>query len=158
MFVLINFVPESHNPRALAVSLTFFPCGGCFVYWLYKAEGDWNVSSIPTVVGWVDPRRLAAYSFGMGSSACNIDALSSSSMDSCQGTILCAPREMLLQIVRLGNPTDNADCSGASAKDNISRVDTDIQRLKRGEDLHELSSSSSEEEGDQDTNERDIES
>lgn len=131
---------------ALVFSLIIFPFGGCFVYWLYKPEGAWEVSTIPTMLGWVDPRRLAAYSLGMGSTASNIDSMSQSSMDSLSGggSILCAPREVLLKIVRSGTAEEATVSSELIANVNGQRIRGVVT------EMHGISSHSSQSEDDAD--------
>ena len=63
---------ESLLTFVTGMSLLFFPCGSCFVYWNYKAEGSWEVGPIPTLLGWMDPRRLSTFSLGQGRDAKNI--------------------------------------------------------------------------------------
>ena len=62
---------ESLLTFVTGMSLLFFPCGSCFVYWNYKAEGSWEVGPIPTLLGWMDPRRLGTFSLGQGRDAKN---------------------------------------------------------------------------------------
>lgn len=56
---------------AAAVTLSI-PGAACIVYRQYVLDGDWDLSTIPTVLGWVDSRRFYSFSYGNGSFASNV--------------------------------------------------------------------------------------
>ena len=89
------------------ISLALFPCGSCFVYWNYRPEGSWNLSPFPSIMGWADPRRFAAFSMGQGKDASNAKP---EKKTTCMDTlfkydsreILCNPRAILTSLVDSG--------------------------------------------------------
>lgn len=59
------------------------------VYRDFNAQADeWHLRPAPTVLGWVDPRRLGVLMFGQAATACNLD---DECMDSWPGAVLHAP-------------------------------------------------------------------
>ena len=56
---------------AAALSLSI-PLMSCFVYRKYRMDSDWELSSVPTLLGWVDSRRFASFTYGNGSFANNV--------------------------------------------------------------------------------------
>ena len=52
-----------------AVLSLLIPFMVCFVYRRYDDEEDWDLSPLPTLLGWVDTQRFMAFSFGGGSNA-----------------------------------------------------------------------------------------
>lgn len=50
-----------------SVSSLLLPGLSCFVYSRHDTEGEWDLAPLPTILGWVDSRRFAAFAlFGGG--------------------------------------------------------------------------------------------
>ena len=60
------------------------PCSAsCCVYRSFSSEGDWDLKPIPTLIGYVDPRRFSVFESGDGAMSANqYEHGSQSSMDS----------------------------------------------------------------------------
>lgn len=81
-----------------------------FVYREFNGIDDWKLRPIPTVLGWVDPRRFAVITLGQGSSAVNVCVKTNMYHDSVDlmdsvvvtsiidPVCLCFPRQVLLRI------------------------------------------------------------
>ena len=54
---------------AAAVLSLLVPFMACFAYRKYNNDDDWDLSPLPTLLGWVDTQRFMAFSFGGGSYA-----------------------------------------------------------------------------------------
>lgn len=84
-----------------AATLSFLvPCSTWFIYKDFRADEDdsWSLRPLPTVAGWVDPRRFAVVTWGQGSDASNVlvsDAPDAAPqerpMDTWPGPVLHAP-------------------------------------------------------------------
>lgn len=61
---------ESVLSFALGLSLSV-PCCILLIYRDFNGVDDWNLHSVPSLLGWIDPRRLAMISLGQGASASN---------------------------------------------------------------------------------------
>jgi hypothetical protein len=61
---------ESILSFALGLSLSI-PCCILLIYRDFNGVDDWNLHSVPSLLGWIDPRRLAMISLGQGASARN---------------------------------------------------------------------------------------
>ena len=56
-----------------AATLTLLvPGAGIFVYRRYHQDGEWDLSTVPTILGHVDSRRFISFSYGNGSFASNV--------------------------------------------------------------------------------------
>jgi hypothetical protein len=61
---------ESIVSFALGLSLSI-PCCILLTYRDFNGVDDWDLHSVPSLLGWIDPRRLAMISLGQGASARN---------------------------------------------------------------------------------------
>lgn len=96
---------------SLAAGLSLLlPCVACMVYRNYDSEADWDLAPIPTVLGWVDTRRFAIFTFGGGSNAQSVGTLREpisldfrlkDSNDSWRGGILFAPKTIMLGLTSM---------------------------------------------------------
>lgn len=104
-----SLVLSVENILSLAAALSMtIPFMILVVYREFNGVDDWNLNPIPTVLGWVDPRRLAVLTLGQGSSASNVEFYYTdvgsyvSTMDTiaCNGNVdpatLCFPRQILV--------------------------------------------------------------
>ena len=55
-----------------AVITLCLPGAPVFVYRWYDRNGEWELAPIPTLLGWVDSRRLSCFTLGNGSFALNV--------------------------------------------------------------------------------------
>jgi hypothetical protein len=80
------------------VSLIFLPCAICYIYKQYETDNDWLLSPIPTLIGWVDPRRFVSLViFGHAKTAVNAEI--KHSLDSFGGSIRCAPQQFSVRFL-----------------------------------------------------------
>jgi hypothetical protein len=110
---------ESLHSFALGLSLSI-PCCILLIYRDFNGVNEWKLHPIPSVIGWIDPRRLAMISLGQGATARNssfahspfeqLPQIEDEMMDSIAppvvfqftfrpsvfSTPLCFPREVLL--------------------------------------------------------------
>lgn len=107
---------------AAAVTL-LLPCSLLCAYRSMSATSDWEMHSLLTVVGRVDPRRFASVSvWGIGAQASNAEAredeLRASPLDSLSDGVLFFPRNALADAQRfLSGETAEDDESIASVED-----------------------------------------
>lgn len=78
----------------------------CWAYASFDAHVDgWKLGPVPTLLGYVDPRRLCVVSYGQGANADNVDVIETCSMDTWPGAILHPPyryRCRVAKSLRLG--------------------------------------------------------
>lgn len=94
----------------------------CCAYANFDAYADgWKLGPVPTVLGYVDPRRLCVVSYGQGANADNVDAEALSSMDTWPGAVLHPPYRCRHRLIKSLHPgrraccVDFAFCSTAAA-------------------------------------------
>jgi hypothetical protein len=98
---------------SLVAMLTLLvPCAACLPYRGFDSEEEWELRPLPTVLGWIDVRRLCVFSYGQGNTAGNvvfdrsrgkcvcaagylcICVDGTGSQDTCGKDMLCVPREL----------------------------------------------------------------
>jgi len=98
---------ESVLSTAAGITL-LFPGAILVVYRDFNGEDEWDLHPLPSVLGWVDPRRIAVITVGQGGSARNaaieVDInsvdLNFCTMDTlCEGrSMMCFPRQVMLTL------------------------------------------------------------
>lgn len=95
-----------------AVLSLLIPFMACVVYRRYDDEEDWDLSPLPTLLGWVDTQRFMAFSFFGGSNAQHrgrneaypeviFDFHDEHSQDSWKEGILLSPRKVFYTLTKI---------------------------------------------------------
>lgn len=124
---LVFYQPVYLREIALTMAATFSFAIPLLILSLYrKYDGEqhiYELSPIPTILGWVDPRRFCIITFGGGSQA-NYPpgGITKRNLDSWKGKIVLAPREVIDSVAAFVNGTKSAFAADTAAKRRSSRM------------------------------------
>jgi len=99
--LMLHCLKECIISFAAGISL-IIPGMACIIYYKYNASDDWDLYPIPSIIGWVDPRRFLVFTIiGGGSIARNVTLHTSVSSEITNGSLNKATitKEMILGVI-----------------------------------------------------------